>query len=134
MKSIKRGRGPSMMGGAVSIAMAVFGFIWIAAAVSMGAPVFFPLFGLVFIGIAVSQAVYNFKNATGEKRYSEYDIVDGEEEPDPLNERFGAAVSRTDAAQSAPRHAGEAFAFCPYCGEKLDDEDNFCGKCGKRIR
>ena len=124
MKSIKRGRGPSMMGGAVSIAMAVFGIIWIAAAAGMGAPVFFPLFGLVFIGVAVSQVIYNFKNATGERRYSEYDIVDGEEEPDPLNERF-SATARGERTPSA---------FCTQCGAKAEAGDNFCGKCGKRLR
>ena len=134
MKSIKRGRGPSIMGGVVSIAMAVFGVIWIAAAMSMGAPVFFPLFGLVFIGVAVSQTIYNFKNATGESRYSEYDIVDSREESDPLNERFGKADNGPEAAQSSPQHEREAFAFCPYCGAELDADDNYCGKCGRRIR
>ena len=25
------------------------------------------------------------------------------------------------------------FAFCPYCGYKLNDEFAFCPKCGKRL-
>ena len=48
MKSIKPGRGPSAMGAMGSIVAAVFGLIWTGAAVSMGAPIFFPLFGVVF--------------------------------------------------------------------------------------
>ena len=37
MKSIKPGRGPSMMGGLGSIFAGVFGVIWTMAAVQMGA-------------------------------------------------------------------------------------------------
>ena len=77
MKSIKPGRGPSAMGAMGSIVAAVFGLIWTGAAVSMGAPIFFPLFGVVFVIMGIVQAVYNFKNATSENRYSEFDIVDG---------------------------------------------------------
>ena len=36
MKSIKPGRGSSMMGGFMSIAMGVFGLIWTVLAASMG--------------------------------------------------------------------------------------------------
>lgn len=40
----------SMIGGMIAV---VFGIFWISMASSMGAPGFFPLFGLVFIGAAV---------------------------------------------------------------------------------
>ena len=40
----------SVIGGGVAI---VFGVIWMVFAASMGAPGFFPLFGLVFIGFAL---------------------------------------------------------------------------------
>ncbi len=86
MKSIKPGRGPSMMGGLGSIFAGVFGVIWTMAAVQMGAGIF-ALFGVVFILFAVLQAVYQFKNATGENRYSEFDITEDGEEPDPLEKR-----------------------------------------------
>ena len=69
MKSIKPGRGPSMMSGVASIGAAIFGLIWTIAAASMGAGPF-ALFGLVFIGMAIASGVYNFKNATSENRYS----------------------------------------------------------------
>ncbi len=128
MKSIKRGRAPSMMSGVGSIAAAVFGVFWILAAINMEAPVIFPLFGLAFIGMAVSGAVYNFRNATGKTRYSEYDIVEEDEEPDPLNGRFG--VQRAESGEPQRR---EGYSFCPYCGAGIEVDDVYCSKCGKKI-
>ena len=89
--------------------------------ISMGAPVFFPLFGLIFIGIGVAQAVYHFRNATGENRYSSFDIVDGDEERDPLNQRFGAQQEAGDPG------------YCPYCGARAEAGYEFCRKCGKKL-
>ena len=57
-----------MMGGVMGIAAGIFGVIWTCAAISMGAGPLFALFGMVFIAVAVFDAVYNFKNATGENR------------------------------------------------------------------
>jgi len=82
---------------------------------------------VVFIIIAVVSAVYNFKNATGKKRFSEYDIMDSSEEPDPLNERFG---------EHTPVHhesVPEADAFCSYCGTPVEDDYRFCNSCGKKL-
>lgn len=121
MKSVKPGRGPSMMSGVGSVAGILFGIIWTIAAASMGAPAFFPLFGLVFIGIGVAQAVYHFRNSTGERRYSSFDIVDDGEEPDPLDGRFGAQ-----------KEAGDP-GFCPYCGARAEEGYEFCRKCGKKL-
>ena len=129
MKSIKPGRGPSFMGGIASIAGILFGIFWTIMAASMGAPIFFPLFGLVFIGMGIVHAVYNFKNATGENRYSAYDIVDSVEEPDPWNERFGPR--QTTEPQST--FSGSNFSYCPYCGTQLGEGFRFCGKCGREL-
>lgn len=130
MKSVKPGRGPSMMGGVASVFAVAFGIIWMCGAASMGAPGFFLLFGVAFIGIGVVNAVYSFKNAAGENRYSAYDIVDSDEEPDPLDERFGRQPDN-----AAPPQAGETgkLAYCPYCGAKLGEGFSFCGKCGKAL-
>ena len=84
MKSIKPGRGPSFMGGVMSILVGLFGVVWTVVAASAGGG-FFALFGIIFIAVAVVQAIYNFKNATGKNRYSAFDITDSSEEPDPLN-------------------------------------------------
>ena len=75
MKSIKPGRGPSFMGGIASIASGLFGVFWTIMAVGLGAWFMAP-FGLIFIGLDIANAVYNFKNATGANRYSAYDILD----------------------------------------------------------
>lgn len=128
MKSIKPGRGPSAMGALASVIAVIFGIFWTITAASMGAPGFFPLFGVLFIILGIVQVVYNLKNATGENRYSTFDIVEDGEEPDPLDRRFGAAAD----GPSADMNDG-TFRFCPYCGAKLGDEFTFCGKCGKKL-
>lgn len=130
MKSIKPGRGPSAMGAAGSVIAAVFGLIWTGAAVSMGAPIFFPLFGIVFVIMGIVQAVYNFKNATSENRYSEFDIVDSEEESDPLSQRFASGQT----ASRPPEEPGSsALRYCPYCGARVSGDFEFCGSCGKKL-
>ena len=130
MKSVKPGRGPSMMGGIGSIFAAVFGLIWTCGAASMGAPGFFLLFGVAFIGIGVVNAVYSFKNATGENRYSDFDIVDSDEEPDPLDERFGSRSNPEPEVQTGEQGK---FAYCPYCGARLGEDFAFCGTCGRAL-
>lgn len=108
MKSIKPGRRRSRYNAVGAVIGIVFGIIWTIAALSMGAPFFFPLFGLVFIGMGVYNAVYNYRNATSENRYSEFDITDENEEPDPLNERYGAKRARTAAMRIPFTAAGSA--------------------------
>ncbi len=46
MKSIKPGRGPSMMSGIAGIGAVVFGIFWTIMAVQMGAPIFLPRLAL----------------------------------------------------------------------------------------
>lgn len=130
MKSVKPGRGPSAMGAMGSVIAVVFGIFWTIMAASMGAPVFFPIFGVLFIIIGVAQAIYHFKNATGENRYSAFDIVDSAEEPDPWDQRFGPDRGTED--QPDGTESGD-FRFCPYCGARLGSGFTFCGKCGKRL-
>lgn len=129
MKSIKPGRGPSMQGFAGSIAAIVFGVFWTIMAFSItqdspfAAARFFPFFGFVFIGLGIFQAVYHYKNATEKNRMSLLDIVDSNEEPDPLNAKF--------ARPSSPEpHDG---AFCPYCGKPVRSDFQFCPACGKSL-
>lgn len=127
MKSIKPGRGPSMMGGIANIFAGIFGVVWTIAAVSMGAG-FMGIFGIVFILIAVVNAVYNFKNATSKNRYSSFDITEDGEEPDPWNERFG---EKRDYTQT--NSAGTDSKYCPYCGTAVGSDFEFCNNCGKRL-
>ena len=130
MKSIKPGRGPSMMGGLMSIAMAIFGFLWVIVTINAGGGVF-AAFGLIFIVIAIIQAVYHFKNASGKNRYSTFDIVDGQEEPDPLHQQYGAPFEYENAESYGPQ--SERNHFCPYCGAKIQNDFAFCSRCGKKL-
>lgn len=131
MKSIKPGRGPSMMGGFGAVFGIVFGIFWTVLAASMTqgfglVGIIFPMFGVLFIIIGVVNALYNFKNATGKNRYSEFDITDDTEEPDPLNQRFGGN----------PKHTSDVpptSSFCPYCGAPVQRDFAFCRKCGKQL-
>ncbi len=128
MKSIKPGRGPSMMGGVAGIFMICFGVLWTVLAAQSN--IFFALFGVIWTGIAIVQTVYNFKNATGKNRYSSYDITDANEEPDPF-EKY-----HTDSEKRGEESGGEykEKRFCPYCGAKTEPEDAFCASCGNRLK
>ena len=131
MKSIKPGRGPSAMGAMGSVVAIIFGIFWTIMAASMGAPVFFPIFGVIFVLLGVVQAVYHFKNATGKERFSEFDIVDSQEEPDPLERRF----SQEREPWEEPPHSEDKTeaAYCPYCGAKAEPGFVYCAKCGRKL-
>ena len=122
MKSIKPGRGPSGMGVFMGVIAALFGVFWLIIAVSMGAFIMIP-FGILFIAVAIANTVYNYKNATGKNRYSSFDIVDEDEEQDPLNTRFGEKQAKSSGGKK----------FCPYCGHKAEEGHKFCGNCGSKL-
>lgn len=133
MRSIKPGRGPSAMGAMGSVIAIIFGIFWTIMASSMGAPIFFPIFGVFFIGVGVVQLIYHFKNATGKNRMSIVDITEDGEEGDPLDQYF--AKERYERPEQEPRaEKDKRFAFCPYCGEALDKSYRFCPSCGKALR
>ena len=135
MKSIKRGRGPSRMSGFVGIFVALFGIFWTIMAAGMGGG-FIAIFGILFVVIAVVNVVYNFKNATGENRYSEYDITETGEEPDPFNECFGKSSDYWYDYSSDNNTSGtqtNSSKFCPYCGTKVEADYEFCNNCGKKL-
>ena len=113
------------MGGIIGIAVTLFGVFWTVMAISMGAWFMAP-FGIIFVVIAIIQVVYNFRNATGKNRYSEYDITDENEEPDPWDERFGE--KRNEAVQDKLNGRD-----CPYCGAKAEGDYNFCADCGREL-
>lgn len=127
MKSVKPGCGPSMLGGVVAVAMAIFGVFWCVMAAGIGAG-FMSVFGIVFILIAIATAIYHFRNATGEQRYSTFDIVDADEEGDPLNERFGRQQSDRPEEPAAQRSD-----YCPYCGTPVDGDYRYCRRCGREL-
>ena len=159
LKSIKPGRGPSAMGAFGGIIAAVFGVFWIIFAVSIGAPAIFPLFGILFIVMALGGTAFNYKNATGSNRMSVYDITDDKEEPDPLQARFhgrensepinsesiksAAEFKTTDnntdsttesiTDNSQDNTTAQTLNYCPYCRCELRSNYNYCPKCGNDL-
>ena len=126
MKSIKPGRGPSMMSGIVGLFVAGVGVLWTFLAVSLGGG-FMAIFGIIFILIALVSSAGGFYNATAENRTSIVDIVDGTEEPDPLE-----PTSQADR-HDEPDANGDVVRFCPYCGRRAQDDHRFCAGCGKPL-
>lgn len=135
MKSIKPGRGPSAMGAIGSAVVGLFGVFWTIGAASMGAPTFFVLFGVVFVGLAVIQALYHFKNATGKNRMSMFDITDNHVEPDPLNQYIYKTQRNDHKINEKLSIDKNTYKYCPYCGNQLkSDMYKYCPSCGKAIR
>lgn len=137
MKSIKPGRGPSRQSMVGAIAVALFGVFWTIGAVSIGGYFMIP-FGLIFIGVAIYQAVYAYKNTTSKDRYSIVDIVDDDEESDPLNDKYGRknglakSLMETMVNDSSVGN-GTSVNFCPFCGNEVDKKFDFCPKCGQKL-
>lgn len=131
MKSIKPGRGPSRMNAAGSIFAAIFGVFWCIIAGSMGASFMIP-FGILFVGFAIYQAVYHGHNATSDERYSVFDIVDSDEEEDPLNVKHKPKENK-EIEEENGTFSEIDVAYCPYCGRQVDGDFEYCPKCGKKL-
>jgi len=121
MKSIKPGRGPSILSGISGIFLILIGIGWTIVAAQVHWLMM--LFGICWTGIAITRTIYSFKNAKTKHRYSVYDVVDSCEEPDPLNERFIGSDYRADTSG----------AFCPYCGKRINPDYDFCPGCGHKL-
>lgn len=123
MRSIKPGRGSSLQGAIGSLFAVVFGIVWMVSAAKSGAPTPFVLMGLVFVVIAGSNVIISLMNATGENRFSLYDITEEGEEPDPLEEMLNK--NEKTAAQKEEEERPTETAFCPYCGAKSGERLRF---------
>ena len=145
MKSIKPGRGESGMAVVGSVIAILFGVVWLIAASIMTstakkefpsfgampgpadvASVVLPLFGLLFIGVGIANAIYHYRNYKNKDRYSIVDIVDSREEGDPANH-----YAKEDAEASSGKHP--AGKFCMECGHRLDGDFVFCPGCGRNL-
>ena len=133
--SVKQGRARSAQSVAGGIFGMGFGIIWTVAAVSMGAPWFFGLFGICFVAMIGFNTFISYKNATGENRYSEFDIVDINSEPDPWDEKFrGDNQEFNINPECGHIHpVQDETRFCPYCGTKSQADFEFCKHCGKQL-
>ena len=131
MKSIKPGRYNSGQGIIASIIGIVFAVFWTVTAVSMGAPIIFPVFGAGFVILMITELVKNIHNFTNRNRYSEFDIVDDTEEPDPFNQRM-YSEDYTEIYARTTENSMDA-EYCPYCGGRIADDFEYCPKCGKKL-
>ncbi len=129
MKSIKPGRGPSMLGFVMSVMVGVVGVCWTAFAYILSGSIFFLIFGVVFVIMAALAAVYNFKNAKGKNRYSAFDITNDGEEPDPFSDLY--APERDKKGRDFVPKAKNRY--CPYCGAQLGKDFEYCNNCGERL-
>jgi hypothetical protein len=75
--------------------------------------------------VAIVNGIYNFKNAKSKNRYSEYDIVEGNEEADPFNDRFGTVTEKKSKSSESK--------FCTYCGTSVKSDFEYCNNCGKKL-
>lgn len=135
MKSIKRGRASSMTSGIVGIVMSmVFFGMALQVSDSFGEFAFMPMImGLIVLGVSIAEII----GATRKNRFSEYDITDDGEEPDPLNQYYGGQAQSTQNWQSptfTPAQSGMAAqSYCPYCGTRIEQGYAYCPSCGKRL-
>ena len=115
MRSIKPGRGNSLLAGIVGIVMVGMGilmYMTFGRAAGGIFAIFIAIWTIIVIGITVS----NFINAFSKRRFSTYDIVDHKEEGDPLNMMLD-----------------KGSAYCPNCGAKLLKDAKFCQNCGHKL-
>jgi len=123
-----------------SIIAIVFGIFWTIMAFGMtarspfgGIGLFFPLFGVIFVIYGIAQAIYHYKNATGQDRYSIFDITDSSEEGDPSDKWIKREIYNEMKKDRTNKGQAEVN-YCPYCGIKLENEYMYCPKCGKKIK
>ena len=114
MKSIKQGRGPSLIGGIVALGMSVFGLVM--AGEVRATESHFSAFGsnpgagggvtfcYLFSGACILVGIYSIYCAVAKNRPSHLDITDGDEEPDPLNEHFHGSRRTLPSAATAGRN------------------------------
>ncbi len=141
MKSIKPGRynsGQNLLGSIIGIVFMIF---WIDTAIKMGAPIIFPVVGAGMLLMLVSEFYKNLHNIKNKNRYSEFDIVDEKEEPDPWNEKYSRDTEGYGGYIQADFENGPyeddseygEMIYCPHCGAKLMGDFDYCHKCGKKL-
>ena len=131
--SVKQGRTRSAQSAVGGVFAMVFGVIWTVCAASIGAPWFFSLFGLCFVAMAGFNTYISYKNATGENRYSEYDVVDINDEPDPWDAKICGDVQDFNNYNSTNKSVKKQTSFCPYCGTAAEKDFEFCKNCGRKL-
>ena len=111
----------------------LFCIFWIYMAVRMGAPWFFVLFGIGFLGLLIYVIV---RNCSGQSHTSS----DFPEEPDdafaeePADEAEMDFDKDLDEELGAPAGRGPVqTGVCPFCGGPVTSENHFCESCGRKL-
>lgn len=112
-------------GKAIGIGSSIFGLLfacfWCVAAVSMGAW-FMLIFGIPFVGMMVYRLYLCIQYAKTGKKTSQSKEADPWDRP-----------PATDPPKQE-NTAGSGNRFCPYCGGGIQEDFEFCPKCGRRQR
>jgi hypothetical protein len=82
---------------------------------------FFPLFGVFFVGFALKSALRGRKTERNSSSSPMTEIPKNEEDP------FAQFDAKT-------REDKSTMIFCPQCGRHVDLTDIYCSQCGTRIR
>ncbi|MCH4887493.1 hypothetical protein EZV73_07915 [Acidaminobacter sp. JC074] len=100
----------------------VFAFFWTGTAVRMGAPKFFVLFGVFFIGMSIYQFVTQIKHLTKKRHKVSESLDDDNRQVEALLERDVKSPVET-----------KSYNFCPECGEQLKKKYKRCPACGDKL-
>lgn len=105
---------PPLIGVLVSLFAVGFAVFWTYTAYKSGAPIFFCLFGVLFIVIGGVSAVQNIKRILSGKdsRDTDFDVYEEFE-----NERRNSQNS----------------IYCPYCGNRVENDFEYCNICGRKL-
>lgn len=100
----------------ISILGLIFSIFWCCAVVAMDAW-FMLIFGLGFMTLSAYRLVLCFKYGDEETKKTV------PQETDPWEH---TSVPRQETAD----HSG---GYCPYCGTSVNDNFDYCPKCGRRL-
>ncbi len=137
MKSMKGGRGPSIIKAAALFGIAVLAMVALGQSGTPGSVAYAgvkyertSLLLVIFILMAVCGGIWFLYRAFAQNRPSETDVTGADEEPDPLN-RYSRGE---DDAESAEEAAAAGSRYCPNCGRAVQEDANFCSHCGKELK
>ncbi|MDF1799407.1 MAG: zinc ribbon domain-containing protein [Planctomycetota bacterium] len=122
MRSIKPGRGPSLVSAIGSVIALVLVAGWIGLASSIGAPPYFLLFGFAMIVMILVGTAVNLYNATAKNRISTFDITSEDEESDPVASALGRGSRRTFGRSSSSGRGSAHGSERGGHGGTADDE------------
>ena len=135
MKSMKGGRGPSIIKAVALFGVAVIAMVALGQSGTPGSAAYAgvkyertSLLLVIFILMAVCSGIWFLYRAFVQNRPSEKDAAGGDEEPDPLNEH-----SREEDDAESTEEAAAGSRYCPYCGRAVQEDANFCSHCGKEL-